>query len=88
MATTIMISTSVKPDLLERLIFILNFLPFCALLCVGVNSATDGFNHDVYCSLIVCRNRTWNESTAHAKDLPPPCPIKQKSPAARGQAHE
>ena len=38
MATTIMISTRVKPDLREVLVFILVFI----LLCRGVNSAPGG----------------------------------------------
>src|SRR5215204_25850 len=42
MATTIMISTRVKPDLREVVNFILAFLePFCKC---GVNDATGGFN--------------------------------------------
>jgi hypothetical protein len=44
MATTIMISTRVKPDLLDLLFFILtNF----AFLFRGVNYATSGFNISV-----------------------------------------
>src|ERR1017187_9394294 len=39
MATTIMISTRVKPDLRDVLFFILS-LSFC---CCGVNEATSGF---------------------------------------------
>src|SRR5437867_13044889 len=39
MATTIMISTNVKPDLRDVWIFILTFLPFCRR---GVNKATGG----------------------------------------------
>src|SRR6266700_5020415 len=57
MATTIMISTSVKPALRDVLIFIY-FLTFCVSVC-GVNTATGGFSYYYgWCSLIACCNRT------------------------------
>src|SRR6266550_4460458 len=57
MATTIMISTSVKPALREVLIFIC-FLTFSVTVC-GVNTSNRRVNyHYGWCSLIACCNRT------------------------------
>src|SRR6266478_6612385 len=54
MATTIMISTNVNPDLRDDLIFILSFLPFFS---GGVNLAAGGLVLLQFCSLIACCNR-------------------------------
>src|ERR1035437_5466169 len=54
MATTIMISTSVKPDLREVLFFILAYV----FMSRGVNSQQAGYYDYGYCSLIACCNRT------------------------------
>ena len=54
MATTIMISTRVKPALLDFLIFILTFLPFCHC---GVNFAAGGLYNYGFVHIIACRNR-------------------------------
>src|SRR6267378_4059373 len=51
MATTIMISTNVNPDLRDDLIFILSFLPFFS---GGVNLAAGGLVLLQFCSLIAC----------------------------------
>src|SRR6266576_482251 len=57
MATTIMISTRVKPALREVLIFI-SFLTFCVAVC-GVNTSNRRVIYYYgWCSLIACCNRT------------------------------
>src|SRR6185369_244220 len=67
MATTIMISTRVKPSLREVLIFI------CFNFCVsvgGVNTATGGLFYQYgWCSLIACCNRTSRVSNRDANGL-------------------
>src|SRR5579862_9608213 len=62
MATTIMISTNVKPDLREVLMFI---LCFCLSRC-GVNESTGGLIRLRCRSLIACCNRTGHQSKVDA----------------------
>jgi hypothetical protein len=59
-----MISTNVKPALLDFLMFILTFLPFCHC---GVNEATGGLYNYGFCSHIACRNRKGELSRRNAK---------------------
>src|ERR1039457_1821251 len=54
MATTIIISTNVKPDVREVLFFILAFV----FLFRGVNAQQAGYYDYSDCSLIACCNRT------------------------------
>src|SRR5260370_8321954 len=67
MATTIMISTRVKPDFLDALIFILPLL--FAFVSRGVNKATGWLFFNAFFSHgISCRNRVSEDSANH---IPP-----------------
>src|ERR1700761_6391529 len=65
-ATTIMISTSVKPALREDLIFMLLLL----LSVSGVNEATGGFTYNcIFCSLIARRQTACLNLSTHAANI-------------------
>ena len=63
MATTIIISTNVKPDLREVLIFIL----YVFFLLCGVNEATGGLYNYNFRSLMACRKPLVKGSIQNAK---------------------
>jgi hypothetical protein len=70
MATTIMISTSVKPAVRVLRIFIVSSF---FTVVRGVNNAAGGFVYCVCCSLIACRNRVWMRLSNHDASGVPAC---------------